>query len=114
MVLSVYVLLYNTVMNSLTLYIKTGCPWCKRVLDFAQKHGIAFAHIKEKYEAGVLDDLLARGGKSQFPYLVDETAGVEMYESADIIDYLKKLYDVDANTPIPPAPNACALERSML
>ncbi len=29
-----------------------------------------------------------RGGKAQFPYLVDPNTGVEMYESLDIIDYL--------------------------
>jgi glutathione S-transferase len=33
-----------------------------------------------------------RGGKEQFPYLVDPNTGVEMYESADIIEYLRKTY----------------------
>lgn len=78
-------------MNTLTLYIKNGCPWCKKVLDFAAEKGIAFTTLKEKNDAGVLDELVQRGGKPQFPYLVDETAGVEMYESGDIIEYLKKL-----------------------
>jgi len=33
-------------------------------------------------------ELLARGGKRQVPYLVDTDAGVEMYESKDIIEHL--------------------------
>jgi len=34
-------------------------------------------------------ELIARGGKRQTPYLVDTKTQKEMYESADIIDYLK-------------------------
>jgi glutaredoxin len=75
---------------NLTLYVKNNCPWCKKVTDFAAENNITFTHTKEKYEEGVLEDLLARGGKSQFPYLVDKTAEVEMYESGDIIAHLHK------------------------
>ena len=32
------------------------------------------------------------GGKSQFPYMVDDNTGVSMYESDDIIDYLYDKY----------------------
>ncbi|HUR42243.1 MAG TPA: glutathione S-transferase N-terminal domain-containing protein [Verrucomicrobiae bacterium] len=35
----------------------------------------------------------ALGGKQQFPFLVDPNADKSMYESADIIDYLRKTYD---------------------
>ena len=37
-------------------------------------------------------ELVARGGKAQFPYLVDPNTGVEMYESLDIIAYLFETY----------------------
>lgn len=33
-------------------------------------------------------ELVARGGKSQVPYLVDAEKGIEMYESDDIIAHL--------------------------
>jgi glutathione S-transferase len=36
--------------------------------------------------------LLERTGKVQVPYLIDPNTGVEMYESADIIDYLEQTY----------------------
>jgi glutathione S-transferase len=38
------------------------------------------------------DELMARGGKLVTPYLVDEAAGVEMYESDDIVAHLQKRY----------------------
>ena len=33
--------------------------------------------------------LIARGGKQQVPYLIDPETGTEMYESDDIVEYLK-------------------------
>jgi len=37
-------------------------------------------------------EVQARGGKQQFPYLVDPNSGRTLYESADIIDYLRASY----------------------
>ncbi len=72
----------------LTLYTKTGCPFCHKVLDVGKELGITF------YEKNIADDavaaeLIARGGKRQVPYLVDTDRNVEMYESDDIVEYLK-------------------------
>lgn len=91
------------------LYIKTGCPYCKKVLDFAAAQGITFSELKEKNEPGVLDELMRRGGKSQFPYLADEDAGVEMYESGDIVAYLAKKFGKDAAA-APSVPNVCPID----
>ncbi len=38
--------------------------------------------------------LAARTQQVQVPYLIDPNTGVEMYESADILDYLRKTYAV--------------------
>ena len=76
-------------MSDLILYVKTGCPWCQRVLDFASEKGIEF-ELRNIKDVGVVDELIARGGKRQVPYLVDQNNGTEMYESADIIEYLRK------------------------
>lgn len=71
----------------LTLYVKTGCPYCMKV-------HIALADLDiEVEEKNVADpavsaELIARGGKRQTPYLVDSENGVEMYEADDIIEYL--------------------------
>lgn len=76
-------------MSDLILYEKTGCPWCQKVLDFAGGKGIEF-ELRNIADAKVAEELIARGGKRQVPYLVDAKNAVEMYESADIVEYLKK------------------------
>ena len=76
-------------MGNLILYVKTGCPWCQKVLDFATENGIQF-ELRNIAEQPVAEELIKRGGKRQVPYLVDEKNAKEMYESADIIEYLKK------------------------
>ncbi|MDO8522458.1 MAG: glutathione S-transferase N-terminal domain-containing protein [bacterium] len=76
-------------MSDLILYVKTGCPWCIKVLNLASEKGIEF-ELRNIADAGVADELIKRGGKRQVPYLVDKKNGAEMYESADIIEYLKK------------------------
>lgn len=37
-------------------------------------------------------ELLEKGGKMQVPFLVDSEKAVSMYESSDIIDYLRQNY----------------------
>lgn len=69
------------------LYVKTGCPYCLRVLSFAEKNGIEF-EFRNRSTTGVIDELVKRGGKCQFPYFVDKEKGIEMYESEDIVAYL--------------------------
>ncbi|HEV7121429.1 MAG TPA: glutathione S-transferase N-terminal domain-containing protein [Candidatus Paceibacterota bacterium] len=75
----------------LTLYIKTGCPYCARVLKAGEELGLDFT-LKNRSERGVIEELIARGGKRQFPYLIDDSNGTEMYESEDIVDYLHQHY----------------------
>lgn len=41
---------------------------------------------------GIREELIARGGTSQVPFLVDANTGEQMYESADILDYLDAAY----------------------
>ena len=75
----------------LTLYVKTGCPYCHVVFGAAKELGISFEE-KNIADDAVAAELAARGGKRQVPYLVDSDRDVEMYESADIVVYLRKHY----------------------
>ncbi len=76
----------------LTLYYKPTCPFCQKVLAVSDELGIEFdlADITEGQD--VVDELLEKGGKKQVPYLVDTDRGKAMYESDDIIAYLKEYY----------------------
>lgn len=71
----------------LILYVKSGCPYCARVLIEAAMLDIEFAE-RNVADPGVAEELIARGGKLQTPYLVDEERGKELYESEAIIAYL--------------------------
>ena len=73
----------------LTLYVKAGCPFCRRVLDAAAELGVSLEE-KDVADPEVAAELVARGGKLQTPYLVDGARGIEMYESDDIIAYLRE------------------------
>jgi len=72
----------------LTLYVKTGCPFCAKVLAVGEDLGVEF-ELKNVADEGITEELIARGGKRQMPYLVDSENGTEMYESDDIIEYLQ-------------------------
>jgi len=75
----------------LTLYVKTGCPFCHVVLDTGKELSISFVE-KNIADDAVAAELIARGGKRQVPYLVDSERNIEMYESADISEYLRAQY----------------------
>ena len=75
----------------LTLYVKTGCPYCHRVLEVVEKLGLEVEQ-KNIGDDIVASDLIARGGKRQVPYLIDSAKNIEMYESEDIMEYLEKTY----------------------
>ena len=79
--------------RTLELYEFENCPFCRKVrealsiLDLevdvrpCPKNGLRFREAVKK-----------RGGKAQFPYLVDPNTGTEMYESAAIVKYLFDRY----------------------
>ena len=48
--------------------------------------------LKNIADDAIAKELIARGGKQQVPYLVDDETNVEMYESADIVKYLNDTY----------------------
>ena len=78
-----------------TLYVKPGCPFCAKVLDLIEDKKIA-VELKSTLDEGVVDELIAHGGKRMVPYLVDADRGVSMYESDDIITYLVTRMSGDA------------------
>jgi glutaredoxin len=75
----------------LTLYVKTGCAYCAMAIHKLEELDLEYEE-KNVAEPGIAEELIARGGKRQMPYLVDTEKGVEMYESADIVDHLEKNY----------------------
>lgn len=71
----------------LTLYVKSGCPYCAKVLIEGAALNVDFTE-KNIASDEVATELEARGGKVQTPYLVDDEREVEMYGSDEIVAYL--------------------------
>jgi len=74
----------------LELFILETCPYCKKVMAFLDEHKMEYRKIdianKENEES-----LIRIGGKRQVPFLVDKDRNIQMYESNDIIEYVKTL-----------------------
>ncbi|MCF7815615.1 MAG: glutathione S-transferase N-terminal domain-containing protein [Candidatus Pacebacteria bacterium] len=85
-----------------TLFVKTGCPFCAKVITTFDAQGISFEekNIADENNAA---ELMVLGGKRQVPFLVD--GDVLMYESDDIVSYIEEKYGAtttDVETKIPP------------
>lgn len=84
----------------LQLYEFEGSPFCRRVREVLTLLNLDYEVYPcpkggEKYRKIVQE----KGGKQQFPFLVDENSGVALYESQDIIHYLFQHYGKTGKTP---------------
>lgn len=76
-------------MTMLKLYTYASCGYCARVRDAFKQMAIPFEEIDAEQGTPGSEELVRLGGKQQVPFLVDEEAGVSMYESNDIISYVR-------------------------
>lgn len=72
----------------LELYILENCPFCQKVMRFFTDNCVEY--IKNDVQNPLFhSELLKIGGKDQVPFLYDTENEICMYESNDIIDYVK-------------------------
>lgn len=76
-------------MPDLVLYIRPTCPFCVRVLRFLEGSDLEVATRDISSDPAAREELVSVGGKQQVPCLFID--GRPLYESADIIDYLRGL-----------------------
>jgi len=72
----------------LELYVLETCPYCKKVTDYLEKENIKYRKYNTENEE-TKQALIKIGGKRQVPFLVDTDRNIQMYESDDILEYLK-------------------------
>ena len=72
------------------LFMLSTCPYCHKVMDYMDAHGIEYKmiDINDRQNEEVLIKI---GGKRQVPFIVDKEHNIEMYESDDILEFLKTL-----------------------
>jgi glutathione S-transferase len=77
----------------LELYEFESCPYCRKVREALSLLDLD-AQILPCPKRGprLRPELIQRGGKAQFPYLIDPNTGSEMYESDAIVRYLFETY----------------------
>lgn len=76
----------------LTLFYKPTCPFCQKVTGTASEMGLELDMKDISADEAIAAELIEKGGKRQVPYLVDAERDVAMYESDEIIEYLKEHY----------------------
>jgi glutathione S-transferase len=84
----------------LEIYDFEACPFCRKAREALSILDLD-AQIWPSPKGGprYREELIRRGGKAQFPYLVDPNTGKEMYESDEIVAYLFQLYG-DGSVPL--------------
>ena len=75
-------------MPELKLYYMKRCPFCKKVIKFIEEENIEDVQLMDVFKTENMDELIKVGGKEQVPCLFVD--GKPMYESDDIINYLKE------------------------
>jgi glutathione S-transferase len=94
--------------SKLVLFSGPRCEYSAYVRSVLRALSLPFTEKVISDETNATE-LIRRGGKRQTPYFVDESKGVAMYESDDIVEYLKKNYG--AETPLtlekPSTSNVC-------
>lgn len=70
------------------LFYKPTCPFCLKVIDYMNRAGIELPMRDIVSDPSALEKLVEVGGKRQVPCLFID--GEPMYESDDIIAYLKE------------------------
>jgi glutathione S-transferase len=77
----------------LELYEFEACPYCRKVREALTMLDLeAMIYPCPKNGPRFRKQVVAKGGKAQFPYLVDPNTGKAMYESDDIVAYLYETY----------------------
>ncbi|MFC3121254.1 glutaredoxin family protein [Agaribacter flavus] len=81
--------------QDLSLYHRSTCPYCLFVMSFMRGQGISINKHNISAEPNRQAELIEQGGKRQVPCLrIKQAEGdVWLYESADIIEYLRKRID---------------------
>jgi glutathione S-transferase len=84
----------------LELYEFEACPYCRKVREALSILDLeAMIYPCPKNGPRFRPEATRRGGKAQFPFLVDPNTGKELYESDDIVTYLFHQYG-DGGVPL--------------
>ena len=74
---------------SIELYALDGCPYCEKVHDALEDHGIEYKTRWVEALHSERDEVKRVSGQRAVPVLIDDEAGVTMAESERILEYVE-------------------------
>jgi len=74
---------------SVILYALDGCPYCEKVHDSLDDHGVEYETEWVEALHSERDEVKRVSGQRGVPVLVDEERGVTMAESDKIVEYVE-------------------------
>jgi len=77
---------------SITLYRLQACPFCERVVRKLHEYDLSFRSRFVEPMHSERNVVKRVSGQRAVPAIVDETTGVTMSESANIVAYLERTY----------------------
>jgi glutaredoxin len=75
---------------ALMLYALDGCPYCIKVHEALDEHGIEYETEWVEGLHSTRDEVKRVSGQRGVPVLVDEDRGVTMAESDNILEYVER------------------------
>jgi len=77
---------------AITLYRLQACPFCERVVRKLHEYDLSYRSRFVEPMHSDRDVVKRQSGVRTVPVIVDETTGVTMAESANIVEYLDATY----------------------
>ena len=71
------------------LYTKTGCPWCKGVLDLFAEKGVVFEEREVRGSKEYYDELVAKSGQDKTPTLDIDGEIIADSDKEQVSEYMK-------------------------
>ena len=59
----------NTIHMNLIVYTKSGCPWCRDVLDFLREKKVPFEEREVRGSTVFMDEMVKKSGQTKAPTL---------------------------------------------
>lgn len=75
---------------NIILYTKTGCPWCKEVLDLFAEHKIEFEEREVHGNKVYFDELVQKTGQTKTPTLDIDGHIIPDTDAVAVEEYLKQ------------------------
>jgi glutaredoxin 3 len=74
----------------MTLYVKTGCPWCHLAEDYLDGHGFKYERVDVRRQPLALNELKATSGQIATPTLVVGDLVLPDFGPDELEDFLKE------------------------